>query len=154
MNNFREKIRRFMYGRYGFDQLGRFLFTAGLVCALLCMFLRFLPVPGIYYVCSALNTLFYVYALFRILSKNTLARSAENDRYLRIRSKVLPVIDAKTKNLRDKNYIYKKCPKCSAKLRLRRIKGKHVTKCPKCGQKFNVRVFIEYNDSYTDAGQY
>ncbi len=154
MNNFREKLRRFMYGRYGFDQFGRFLFSAGLVFAVLCMFLRFLPVRGIYYVCSSLNTLFYVYALFRILSKNTLARSAENDRYLRLRSKVLPVIDDKTKSIRDRNYIYKKCPKCSAKLRLRRIKGKHITKCPKCGQKFNVRVFIEYKDSYTDTGHY
>lgn len=152
MNNFREKLSRFMYGRYGFDQFGRFLFTAGLVCAVLCMFLRFLPVRGIYYVCSSLNTLFYVYALFRILSKNTLARSAENDRYLRIRSRIMPFLDEKTKNLRDRNFIYRKCPNCSSKLRLRRIKGKHTTKCPKCGHKFTVRVFIEYNGTYTDTG--
>ena len=151
MNNFREKLARFMYGRYGFDQFGRFLFSAGLVCAVLCIFLRFLPIPVIYYICSSLNTIFYVYAVFRILSKNIPSRSAENEKYLRLRARALPVIDEKTKNLRDKDFVYKKCPKCAAKLRLRRIKGKHTTKCPKCGHKFKVRIFIEYKDntSYT-----
>lgn len=150
MNDFRNKVSRFMYGRYGFDQFGRFLMGAGLVMAVLCMFLRFLPTHIPYYICSFLNTFFYVFAFFRILSRNTLKRAAENDWYLRIRSRILPVLDEKTKSIRDKNYIYKKCPKCSAKLRLRRIKGKHITKCPKCGLKFNVRVFIEYRNHYSD----
>ena len=144
MNSFREKLMRFMYGRYGFDQFGRFLMTAGFVMAILCMFLRFLPTMIPYRICSLLNSFFYVYAVFRILSRNIPKRTVENDSYLRIRSKVMPFLDEKTKSIRDRNYIYKKCPKCSAKLRLKRIKGKHITKCPKCGQKFNVRVFIEY----------
>lgn len=148
MNDFRSKIARFMYGRYGFDQLGRFLMGAGLVMAVLCMFLRFLPTHIPYYVCSFLNTFFYVFAFYRILSKNTLKRTIENDSYLRLRSKVLPMIDEKTKSIRDRDYIYKKCPKCSAKLRLKRIRGKHTTKCPRCSQKFNVYVLIEYKNKY------
>lgn len=148
MNDFRSKIARFMYGRYGFDQLGRFLMGAGLVMAVLCMFLRFLPTHIPYYVCSFLNTFFYVFAFYRILSKNTLKRTIENDSYLRLRSKVLPMIDEKTKSIRDREYIYKKCPKCSAKLRLKRIRGKHTTKCPRCSQKFNVYVLIEYKNKY------
>lgn len=147
MNGFREKLIRFMYGRYGFDQLGKFLMLAGFVFGILCMFLRFLPSHLLYYICSTLNTVFYVVAVFRILSKNTYKRTLENEKYLQIRAKVLPVLDEKTKSIRDRNYIYKKCPKCSAKLRLKRIKGKHITKCPKCGQKFNVRVFIEYKNN-------
>lgn len=148
MNDFRSKIARFMYGRYGFDQLGRFLMGAGLVMAVLCMFLRFLPTHIPYYICSFLNTFFYVFAFYRILSKNTLKRTIENDSYLRLRSKVLPMIDEKTKSIRDREYIYKKCPKCSAKLRLKRIRGKHITKCPRCSQKFNVYVLIEYKNKY------
>lgn len=148
MNDFRSKIARFMYGRYGFDQLGRFLMGAGLVMAVLCMFLRFLPTHIPYYICSFLNTFFYVFAFYRILSKNTLKRTIENDSYLRLRSKVLPMIDEKTKSIRDREYIYKKCPKCSAKLRLKRIRGKHTTKCPRCSQKFNVYVLIEYKNKY------
>ncbi len=149
MNSFREKLMRFMYGRYGFDQLGRFLMTAGLVFAILCMFLRFLPWHIPYYVCSFLNTFFYVFAFFRILSKNIPKRVGENEKYLQIRARVIPVLDERTKSIRDRSYIYKKCPKCSAKLRLKRIKGKHITKCPKCGLKFNVWVFIEYKNDNT-----
>ncbi|MBE6790899.1 MAG: hypothetical protein E7535_06905 [Ruminococcaceae bacterium] len=148
MNDLRSKIARFMYGRYGFDQLGRFLMGAGLVMAVLCMFLRFLPTHIPYYICSFLNTFFYVFAFYRILSKNTLKRTIENDTYLRLKNKALPFLDEKTKSIRDREYIYKKCPKCSAKLRLKRIRGKHITKCPRCSQKFNVYVLIEYKNKY------
>ncbi len=154
MNSFREKLYRFMYGRYGFDQFSRFLMTAGLIMAILCMFLRFLPTNIPYYICSFLNTFFYVFAFFRILSRNTYKRTLENEKYLRLRNKLMPFFDEKARTLRDKNYIYKKCPKCSAKLRLKRIKGKHITKCPKCGLKFNVRVFIEYKNRYPENGHY
>ncbi|MBR3767147.1 MAG: hypothetical protein IKL10_02785 [Clostridia bacterium] len=154
MNDFKEKLYRFMSGRYGFDQFSRFLMTAGLIMAVLCMFLRFLPFRSIYYICSFLNTFFYIFAVFRILSRNTYKRTLENEKYLRIRNKVMPFFDEKTKSIRDRNYIYKKCPKCSAKLRLKRIKGKHITKCPKCGLKFNVRIFIEYKNKYPDMGPY
>lgn len=147
MNGFREKLIRFMYGRYGFDQFGKFLMAAGFAMAIVCMFLRFLPIRLPYQICSFLNTFFYVYAVFRILSRNIPKRTVENEKYLRVRSKLMPFIDEKTKSIKDKNYIYKKCPKCSAKLRLKRIKGKHITKCPKCGQKFNVWVFIEYKNN-------
>lgn len=139
-----------MQGRYGFDQFSRFLMTAGLVMAILCMFLRFLPTHIPYYICSFLNTFFYVFAVFRMLSRNISKRTLENEKYLSLRNKVMPFFDEWTKNLRDKNYVYKKCPKCSAKLRLKRIKGKHITKCPKCGLKFNVRVFIEYKNKYPE----
>ncbi len=151
MNGFREKLIRFMYGRYGFDQLGKFLLGAGFVMAILSMPLRFLPTHIPYVICSSLNSVFYIVAFFRILSRNIGRRTLENEGYLRIRSRVMPFLDEKTKSIRDKNYIYKKCPKCSAKLRLKRIKGKHITKCPKCSQKFNVWVFIEYKNSYPDV---
>lgn len=135
-----------MYGRYGFDALGRFLFILAFVFWVLCFFVRFLPFRQLYFVFSSLNTLIYIYAFFRILSRNTYKRSLENERYLRIRNKVLPFIDKKTRNIRNREYIFKKCPNCSSLLRLKRIKGKHITKCPRCGTKFNVRVFIEYKN--------
>lgn len=151
MHGLREKLYRFMYGRYGMDQLSYFLMISGLVFGVICMFIRFLPFRSVYYVCSFLNTFFYIFALFRILSKNTYRRTVENEKFLRIKSKIMPHINETKKALGDKNHIYKKCPNCSAKLRLKRIKGKHVTKCPKCGQKFNVRVFIEYKDGYKNT---
>ena len=152
--NFLERLRRFMYGRYGFDQFGRFLFGLGIffwaVCFLLRFALAFKTMYIIYRVCSLLNTAVYAYAVFRILSRNTYKRSLENEQYLRIRNKVVPVLEKKTENLRNKEYIFKKCPKCGAKLRLKRIRGKHTTRCPQCGAQFNVRVFVDYRSGYTD----
>ena len=147
MNNFREKLARFMYGRYGYDQLGRFLMTVGFVSAILCMFLRFLPSVRPYYIFSMLNTACYVFAFFRILSRNIPKRSLENQKFLALRAKLLTGVDKKTRDKRDRSYIFKKCPGCGVKLRLRRIKGKHTTQCPKCGIKFNVRIFVEYKDN-------
>ena len=143
-----------MYGRYGFDQFGRFLFGLGIFFWALSFLLRFTLADNIMYiiyrVCSLLNTAVYVYAVFRILSRNTYKRSLENEKYLRIRNKVVPILERKTENLRNKEYIFKKCPKCGVKLRLKRVKGKHTTRCPKCGASFNVRVWIDYNGGYTD----
>ena len=152
--NFLERVRRFMYGRYGFDQFGRFLFGLGIFFWAVCLVLRFgFRIEGIYIayrICSVLNTVTYVYAVFRILSRNTYKRSLENEKYLRIRNKVVPFLEKKTESIRNKEYIFKKCPKCGVKLRLKRIRGKHTTKCPKCGAKFNVRVWIDYDGGYTD----
>lgn len=153
--NFLDRLRRFMYGRYGFDQYGRFLFGLGIFFWAVCLLLRFtLTIRAmyiIYRVCSLLNTAVYVYAVFRILSRNTYKRALENEKYLRIRNKVVPILEKKTETLRDREHIYKKCPKCGAKLRLKRIKGKHTTRCPKCGQTFNVRVWRDYSGGYTDV---
>lgn len=154
MNSFREKIMRFMYGRYGFDQLGRFLFGLAFVFWILCFFVRFLPWHFLYAMFSGINTALYIVAFFRILSKNTYKRTLENEKYLQIRAKVLPFLSKKTEKLKDKEHIYKNCPNCKAKLRLARVKGKHTTKCPRCGTKFNVRVWIEFKPKYNNPYDY
>lgn len=148
MDDFKNKLYRFMYGRYGFDRLGAFLFAAGLVAGIISILFRIIPIKAPYCIFSALNHIFYIYAIFRIFSRNTYKRGLENAKYLHIRNKIIPFLDKKTRDIRDRNYIYKKCPKCGTKLRLKRIKGKHITKCPRCGAKFNVRVFIEYKNPY------
>lgn len=154
MNGFREKIMRFMYGRYGFDQLGRFLFGLAFVFWILCFFVRFLPWQFLYAMFSGINTALYIVAFFRILSRNTYKRTLENEKYLQLRSKVLPFVTKKTQKFKDRDHIFKNCPKCKAKLRLARIKGKHITKCPKCGTKFNVRVWFEFKPKYDNPYGY
>ena len=142
MNSIFNRLRSFMYGRYGFDQLGRFLFILSIVFWALSLFFRFTPLRRVYFVFWALNTLIYIYAIFRILSKNTYQRTVENERYLRVRGKVFPKwIKFKTERL-DKDYIFKKCPYCGARLRLKRKRGKHTTRCPKCGTEFSVRIIF------------
>ena len=62
---------RFMQGRYGMDQFGRFIAAAALFCALLSMFLRH---NLFYWIALAL----IAYSYFRMFSRNISKRYAEN----------------------------------------------------------------------------
>ena len=141
MQNFLSKLRAFMAGRYGFDQLGRFLFGLSMVFWLLCIPLRFLPFPHVYFVFWALNLGLYVFAFFRIFSRNTYRRTVENERYLHFRQRIAPFLLRQKEKYGDPEFFFKNCPFCGTKLRLRRVRGKHTSRCPKCGQKFTVRVW-------------
>ena len=77
MNRFREKLQRFMIGRYGMDQLGRFLFKVLCVLVVLNLFVRF----GV--LALAVNVLelaVIVLLYFRMFSKNVNRRWQENQR--------------------------------------------------------------------------
>ena len=132
------RLRGFMNGRYGFDQFGRFLFLLSLVFWALSAVFRFTPLRGVYLVFWALNFALYAYAIFRILSKNLWKRAAENERYLRLRERFLPGWRKFRAERLNKDYFFKRCPKCDSRLRLRRVRGKHNVRCPKCGVKFTV----------------
>jgi predicted RNA-binding Zn-ribbon protein involved in translation (DUF1610 family) len=136
------RFRKFMYGRYGFDALGRFLFILSLVFWALSFIFRFTPLKYAYYVFWGLNLIIYGYALFRIFSKNILARTAENERYLRLRGKFMPGLQRLKAEKLDKDHVFKRCPHCGTRLRLRRVRGKHNTRCPKCGTAFTLRIFF------------
>ena len=76
----KEKLQRFMWGRYGNDRFNQFLMIVALVCLALSFFgLR------IFYV-LALALLVYVY--YRMFSRNMSKRSAENQWYLNKEMKV------------------------------------------------------------------
>lgn len=69
----KEKLQRFLWGRYGNDRFNQFLMIVALVCLALSFFgLR------IFYV-LALALLVYVY--YRMFSRNMSKRSAENQWY-------------------------------------------------------------------------
>lgn len=72
----REKLQRFMWGRYGNDQLNRFLMVVMLAGLVLSMIFRF---AGPFYF-IALAALIWSY--FRMFSRNIAKRSAENQWYL------------------------------------------------------------------------
>ena len=80
--------------------------------------------------------------IYRSISRNISKRRYENRIYLNIKKKILSPFKSFKRNIKDKNYIYRKCKKCKKVLRLpipykRGIK--HV-KCPKCGNKLTVLV--------------
>ncbi len=125
----REKFYRFMQGRYGNDNLNRFLMIAALVFLVLSMI-----GPDFFYV-LALAAMIYAY--YRMLSRKIYVRSAENQWYLQKSYKVRGFLNSKKKELvQRKTYRIFKCPNCRQKIRVPRGHGKIEIRCRKCGTTF------------------
>ena len=126
----KRRFMEFMNGRYGVDQLSRFMLGVAMVCLILNVFVRqqfvnmlVLVILGVCY--------------FRMFSKNYTQRSAENRKYLEM-TQGIRTWAGRQKNLAAQNrdfHIYK-CPSCGQKIRIPRGKGKIMVKCPKCGHEF------------------
>ena len=125
----KEKLQRFMWGRYGNDRFNQFLLIVTLVCLALSFFgLR------IFYV-LALALMVYVY--YRMFSRNMSKRSAENQWYLKKEMKVRSWWQRRKQLFAGRrDYKIFKCPKCGQKLRGPRHKGKIAIHCRKCGEEF------------------
>ena len=125
----REKLSRFMQGRYGNDGLNQFLMTAALVCLVLSLF-------GLD-TCYMIALLMMVYAYYRMFSRNIYKRAAENQWYLKKTMKVRSWLGSQKKQLaqRKTHHIYK-CPGCKQKIRVPRGRGRIEIRCQKCGTKF------------------
>lgn len=126
----REKLERFMYGRYGNDEFGKFLWILTIVLYFVSLFTR----------SSLLNLLMLVsaiYGLFRMLSKNHQKRYKENVRYLNTKNKFVSKFNrfkSETKQ-RKTHHIYR-CPSCGQKIRIPKGKGRICITCPKCKTEF------------------
>ena len=132
--NLRYKLMNFLSGRNGSDAL--FFFT--LACAFLTAFINCFVHA---FLLQIIVDIFLVYAAFRFLSKNTVARAEENRRFMQFATKLKNARRTYLQRRADYTHIYKKCPACHAVLRLPRRKGKHTTVCPKCSKSFKVQVF-------------
>ena len=77
----REKLQRFMYGRYGVDDLNQFLMYATIVLLLLGILVR----SSIYNFLVLLLIIFYYY---RMMSKNHSKRYEENQKFIKLRDKI------------------------------------------------------------------
>ena len=75
MNKIREKLQRFMIGRYGMDQLGQFIMYAVLVLIFLNVVVRVRILSSFLYILE-LAGFFLLY--FRMFSKNVGKRYQEN----------------------------------------------------------------------------
>ena len=129
----RDKIYRFMQGRYGTDDFYKFLFWVALIGIVINWFFKS-------QLLSFAVTLILVYAMYRVLSKNHSARYAENQRYLQVTAKIRYWFDQQKKLMEERKYhhIYT-CPKCRQKIRIPKGKGKIMIRCPKCHYEFRKR---------------
>lgn len=133
MNNFINKLTKFMYGRYGVDDLYYFLLIICLIIIILNIFIHSS-------ILTIIELIIFSVAIYRYLSKNKYKRNKENKKYLYIKDKILNYFNYQRRKYNDRNtHMYKKCPKCKQKIRLPLKKGKHTVKCPKCLHKFEVK---------------
>ena len=134
MGSFKSALYRFFSGRRGMDQLSVALLVLSIVLSLLSSILR-LGILG------TLSMVSWVYALFRMLSKNIYAREKENSWFL---SKYTPIhSNFKQAKVRFKNrkiYLYYRCPNCRAWLKLPRNIGEKTVTCGKCQATFKKRA--------------
>ena len=103
----KEKLIRFMQGRYGIDQLSKFLLITGLAVVLLSAFFGETAVSMLLYI---FGWGVVIYCYFRIFSRNIWQQ-------------------------RKVYHIYT-CPSCKQKIRIPKGKGKIEVRCPKCGTTF------------------
>ena len=129
----RERFYRFMAGRYGTDQLNRFLSIAAMVAVVLNLFLRS---PLLWIISVALLVAVY----FRTFSRNLQRRRAENEKYLEAKKRVTDWFGTqKARWKMRKDYVFFRCPSCHAMLRVPRGKGRLRVTCRKCGTAFERR---------------
>ena len=120
------KLQRFMYGRYGADELTRALTVVGLILILLSG-IRVLW--WLYYVALAL----VIWSIVRTLSRNIPARQREHATYMRMMAKPRAAFTLWKNQWRDrKTHRYFKCGQCRAVLRVPVGKGKIDVTCPRC----------------------
>lgn len=131
MDNFKNKLYRFMYGRYGHDQLGTFLLCIGAI--LLVVNSLFIDNAFLSYLVWVL----LIWNLYRTYSKKIYARRKENDTYLRISKPYRKRYQVFKKQRGDKNHKYFLCPSCLQITRVPVGRGKVTITCPACKTKFD-----------------
>lgn len=126
----RDKFMRFMQGRYGFDQLSKFLVGLGILLWVITIIFQN---QGVYSAALVLILLAYL----RAFSKNHRQRYIENERFLKYLNKFKGFFKGSNRMAYDKNsQRLFTCPSCKQKIRVPKGKGKIQIKCPKCGTQF------------------
>lgn len=123
-------LRRWMIGRYGADELSRFLMWCGIILLIAAIFkpVAFLAIPA---------WIILLYSYFRCFSRNIVKRSKERDVYLRITGKFKSRFSILKKRWRDRNtHVYYRCPGCRTTIRVPRGRGRIAISCPKCRREF------------------
>lgn len=126
------KIQKFMQGRYGPDELYKFLLYLYLILFLINIFLKSS-------ILDILELLIVITMFYRFFSKKRYTRQKENQKYLKIKNSITKKFQNIKRNYHNREYnIYKKCPKCKTtlKLPLPAKRGIQHVKCPKCKTRF------------------
>lgn len=144
MNRFGIWFSNVMRGRYGTDNLNRFLLIVAFAVIVVDMFLR-------WRILDLITVALLIYVYCRMFSRNINARYRENQRFLQFTSKLRGQKGSFSKGgygygsggagyARVKSHKILRCPGCGEKLRVPKGAGKINISCPHCGTKFIKKV--------------
>lgn len=124
------KIYKFMDGRYGIDELYKFLL-------IICTILILLNIIIKSKIIDIIELIILIISTIRFLSKNKSKRQKENQIYIKIKNKIIKYYQYQKKRYQDHNtHIYRKCPKCKQKIRLPLKKRQTHSKMPQLSTSF------------------
>ena len=122
----KEKFYRFMYGRYGIDKLGYAILITSMCLSLISSVFSF---ELLYIASYALM----IWEIYRFLSKNIYRRSAENVKFLNIKSSLSKKLKLEKNKIKDrKTHKYFECSTCHNNLRVPKGRGELKVTCPVC----------------------
>ena len=126
-----EKIRRYMQGRYGMDELSKFLMAISIVMIIMASLTRN----------SIVNLVSFIligFVYYRMFSKNFYKCSLQNQKYLTLRNRLMGSWQNRISRFKQRKiYSFYDCPECRQKVRIPKGKGKVQITCPKCKVEFS-----------------
>lgn len=126
----KERMQRFMAGRYGNDQLNQFIF----IVAIISMVLEIITRQSLFY---TLTLVLVILAYVRVFSRNINKRYEENMKFLQKKDAILNKFrKQKYYAAQRRNFHIYTCPQCKQKIRIPKGKGKISITCPKCRTSF------------------
>ncbi len=133
MSDWRERLSKFMEGRYGGnDTLNKWLLGAFLIFLLLAIILE----SGIL---NLLAIAALIYSYFRIFSRNISKRTAENQKFYEWTQPIRHIFTKNANGAKDRTHRIFQCPQCGQKVRVPKGRGKIQITCPKCRHEFTKR---------------
>ncbi|MDE7436616.1 MAG: hypothetical protein K2N01_12460 [Lachnospiraceae bacterium] len=126
----RERLQRFMMGRYGADQLSKLYLGVAVVCMVVSLFTRW----NVFYL---MGLLLLIYVYYRMFSRNIPKMYAQNQKFLNLRYRAVAKWNNKKKERAQRQiYRFYTCPGCKQRVRVPRGKGRIQITCPKCRMEF------------------
>ena len=126
----KERMQRFMAGRYGNDQLNQFIF----IVAIISMVLEIITRQSLFY---TLTLVLLILAYVRVFSRNINKRYEENMKFLQKKDAILNKFrKQKYYAAQRRNFHIYTCPQCKQKIRIPKGKGKISITCTKCRTSF------------------
>ncbi|MCD8356439.1 MAG: hypothetical protein LUE11_07710 [Clostridia bacterium] len=121
------RIHAFLAGRNGIDALSGTLSWIAIIGMIVSFFI---PIQWLRNIVYYLSIIIFVYAYFRVFSRNIVKRRAENAAFIGFFTR------KKLQFQQRKTHKFYRCPKCGATLRVPKGKGKIQIICNRCGEQF------------------